>query len=144
MLSEKQLAPYLWAKNEWLSNIKEVTGKENNPRIVWYHAFTTLKATDDETPWCSAFMNAAAFSCGFQSKRSAAAISWKDFGIEGTGETGDIVVIQRKGGYHVAFLHDTYRPGDKNMLLLGGNQSNKVGVSHFKAEGIIAIRRFPG
>ena len=30
---------------------------KHNARILAYHQTTTLKATDDETPWCSSFVN---------------------------------------------------------------------------------------
>ena len=33
----------------------EVSGLQNNPKIVGYHACTGLGASDDETPWCSSF-----------------------------------------------------------------------------------------
>ena len=36
---------------------KEIEGSKDNPKIVGYHKATTLVATDDETPWCSSFVN---------------------------------------------------------------------------------------
>lgn len=138
------LTPYEWACEERKKAIQELQGKtQNNPRIVWYHAFTTLKATDDETPWCSAFMCAAAESCGYKSTRSAAAKSWLKYGEEGTGEVGDIVIFSRQGGNHVAFISSQYRKGDQFVEVLGGNQSNSLRVSKYPADRLLAIRRFP-
>lgn len=148
----RHLQPYEWAKREWQLNIKELPGPEkNNPRIVWYHSFTTLKASDDETPWCSAFMCAAAvMGGGFSGTRSAAAISWESYGekIElQDAKIGDIIVFKRKvstnpRARHVAFIHSDLKATDKNVICLGGNQNNSVSVSKYKAEDIVAIRRF--
>jgi len=35
----------------------EIGGSSHNARIIAYHATTTLRASDDETPWCSSFVN---------------------------------------------------------------------------------------
>lgn len=142
----RYLQPYEWAKREWVTGIKEIAGASHNPRIVWYHSFTTLGATDDETPWCSAFMCAAAFSAAFKSTRSAAARSWIDYGVAGNGSIGDIVIFKRGSSPtagHVAFIHKTYSVGDRLISVLGGNQGNAVSVANYKAENILAIRRFP-
>jgi uncharacterized protein (TIGR02594 family) len=150
----RHLHPYEWAKREWSTNIKEIPGKDkHNPRIVWYHSFTTLRATDDETPWCSAFMNACAVMGGaFPGTRSAAAISWETYGQEVTlenAQTGDILVFRRKDNTnprarHVAFLHaKTVVNGKLVLECLGGNQNNSVCIAKYKAEELVAVRRFP-
>ena len=141
------LSPYLWAKNEATKGVSEILGaKAHNPRIIWYHGHTTLKATDDETPWCSAFLCAAAESCGFPSTRSAAAKSWIDpkwkFLEVGDGAVGDIAIFSRAGGNHVAFISSPYKEGDKNVIVLGGNQKNMVCESKYPADRLIGIRRF--
>lgn len=139
----KHLLPFEWAKAEWQKNIKECPGKlDHNTRIVWYHSLTTLKATDDETPWCSAFMCAAAFSSGYASTRSAAAKSWINYGVVGSGAVGDIAVFKRKGGHHVAFVYRNYKEGDQLVTVLGGNQGNMICVAHYKASDLLALRRF--
>lgn len=150
----RQLRPYEWAKKEWSANIKELPGKEkNNPKIVWYHSFTTLRATDDETPWCSAFMCAAAvMGGGYPGTRSAAAISWEKYGVEialENAQKGDILIFKRKDAQnpsarHVTFLHDVYmKDGKKVIECLGGNQSNSVCIAKYKVEELVAVRRFP-
>ena len=138
------MSPYDYAKLEWANGIKEMPGpNKNNPRIVWYASFTTLKASDDETPWCSAFICAMAFLAGLQSTKSAAAISWMNYGVDGGGSIGDIAVLKRVGGHHVAFINKPYNKGDRLINLLGGNQGNAVSIEDFKAENLIGIRRFP-
>lgn len=152
----RHLRPYEWAKKEWAANIKELPGPEkNNPRIVWYHSFTTLRATDDETPWCSAFVCAAvSMGGGYPSTRSAAAISWEThkgmLAIDlDKAERGDILVFRRKDGSnprarHVTFLHAKTMVNGKVVLeCLGGNQSNSVCIAKYRIEELVAVRRFP-
>ena len=150
----RHLRPYEWAKREWALNIKELPGKEqNNPKILWYHSFTTLKATDDETPWCSAFMCAAAvMGGGFPGTRSAAAKSWEGYGVNVPVEDakqGDIVILKRQdssnpNARHVAFIHDVeMKSGQKVFVCLGGNQSNSICLAKFAMKNVVVVRRFP-
>ncbi len=140
-LENSSLKPYEWAKGE--IGQTEIVGSKHNPRIVWYHSFTTLHATDDETPHCSSFMCAAAEENGYESTRSAAAKSWLNYGDEGNGSIGDICVLKRVGGHHVAFVNSAYTMGDSKLELLGSNQSNSVKVSHYDASNLLTFRRFP-
>lgn len=149
----KHLRPLSWARTEWVKGVKERSGKQHNPRIVWYHSFTTLKATDDETPWCSSFMCAAAESGGYPSTRSAAAISWETYGEEvhnlAEAQQGDILVFKRKDASnprarHVAFLYRQKTSlGGVILYCLGGNQKNSVSVAQYPVSELVAIRRFP-
>lgn len=134
------LAPYKWAKGEL--GVAEIPGYKNNDRIIWYHSFTTLKATSDEVAWCSSFMCAAAIMGEFPSTRSAAAVSWADYGAIGFGDVGDIAVFKRVGGHHVAFINLPSHKGNEFINCLGGNQSDKVCVKNYNASDLIAIRRF--
>lgn len=149
------LSPYKWAQLERNKGIRELVGRlANNARILWYHAFTTLKASEDEVPWCSSFMCAAAESCGFKSTRSAAAKSWLTYGeeiasiIEGAlifkkeVQAGDIAIFSRSGGNHVAFINSPYIKGDKLIEVLGGNQSDMISIAKYKTDKLLAIRRF--
>lgn len=150
----RHLRPYEWAKREWSLNIKELPGKDqNNPKILWYHSFTTLKATDDETPWCSAFMCAASvMGGGFPGTRSAAAKSWEQYGVNVALEDakqGDIVILKRQdssnpNARHVAFLHEiSVKDGQKVFVCLGGNQSNSISLAKFAMKNVVVVRRFP-
>ncbi len=139
--SRSILDPYFWAQKELGQS--EIVGRKNNARIVYYHSFTTLHATDDETAWCSSFMCAAAENTGFKSTRSAAAWSWKDYGVQGTGTRGDIAVLTHPDGtHHVTFVNKDIRKGDQYFEALGGNQSNMVKVSNFAMSEISHLRRF--
>lgn len=113
---------------------------QHNVRIVEYHQTTTLKVTNDETPWCSSFVNWVMKQSGRSGTNSAAAKSWLNWGIEVTSPMpGAIVVIRKKtpgftnatgsiSGFHVGFfvsLSPSY------IRLLGGNQGNQVRYSNF-------------
>jgi uncharacterized protein (TIGR02594 family) len=115
----------------------EVAGKAANPRIIEYHAATTLKAKSDEVAWCSSFVNWCLAQVGITGTRSAAAASWAGWGSPVTPRYGAIVVIYNAGaantrlstsGNHVAFLVEET---STHLVLLGGNQSDSVKVSHF-------------
>lgn len=117
----------------------EVRGGEN-PRIIEYHSATTLKAKEDEIPWCSSFANWCMKQAGIQGTGSAAAISWASWGVKLTKpREGCVVVIrQRKSGTdqatgsssgnHVAFFN---KIENGRIFLTGGNQSDSVKVSSF-------------
>lgn len=151
----RHLRPYEWAKKEWSLNIKELPGPDkNNPRIVWYHSFTTLRGTNDEIAWCSAFMCAAAtMGGGYLSPRSAAAISWEthkgllEVALEDAQE-GDILIFKRKDAQnpkarHVTFFKQKYVENGKLFIeCLGGNQGNKICVAKYRSEELVAVRRF--
>lgn len=137
------MTPFDYARREWGIGVKEISGKKHNPRIVWYASFTSLKATDDETPWCSAFMCAMAFLAGLPSTKSAAAKSWLTYGLPGDGSQGDIAIFKRSGGHHVAFVNKAFQKGDKVVNVLGGNQGNCVSIMDYKVENLLGFRRFP-
>lgn len=113
---------------------------QHNARIVEYHQTTTLKATDDETPWCSSFVNWVLRQSGRSGTNNAAAKSWLNWGIEATDPVpGAIVVIKKKtpgftqatgssSGFHVGFFVSATTT---HIRLLGGNQGNQVKYSSF-------------
>ncbi len=113
---------------------------KHNARIVEYHGTTTLKATADETPWCSSFVNWVLIQSGRRGTNSAAAKSWLQWGRQSEEPSlGDIVVIQKKtpgvtqatgspSGFHVGFL---VSKTSASIRILGGNQSDSVKYSNF-------------
>ena len=133
-------------KQKWMEiaeqeqGIHEILGAHHNDRIVEYHQTTSLKATNDETPWCSSFVNWCVEQSGIKGTGSAAAKSWLTWGkaIEKPVE-GCVTVIRQKfrggdkstgssSGYHVAFFLKII---DNRIYLLGGNQADQVKVSSF-------------
>lgn len=122
--------------------VKEVPGDGDNPRIVEYHQATTLKATDDEVPWCSAFVNWVMREAGYMYTRSAAARSWLTWGDEIELPVYGAVTVLRRGNNpaqgHVGFFVD--QPEAGVIRLLGGNQSDSVNITVFPASRVIGYR----
>ena len=117
---------------------KEVAGSRHNPRILEYHASTTLHAQSDEIAWCSSFVNWVLRQAGYRGTDSAAAASWIHWGVTGPMEEGAILVIRNaraanssltSSGNHVGFL---VQETDSHYILLGGNQSDQVKESRFR------------
>jgi len=96
-----------------------------------------LKAKDDETPWCSSFVNWCVGNAGYTVTGSAAARSWAKYGQSCKPHPGCIVVMTRTGGGHVGFY---VRETAKYVYILGGNQSNKVSIAGYDKGRIIAYR----
>lgn len=126
----------------------------HNQRIVEYHQATSLKATTDETPWCSSFVNWVMKKAGYQGTNNALAKSWLDWGTAITQpREGAITVIKKKGassdaatgsstGFHVAFCINVT---PAHIRLLGGNQGDQVKYSNFYLSGYdIKGYRWPG
>lgn len=134
------MTPYEYAKTK--IGIKETPGQEDNPDIIEFHATTTLKATDDETSWCSSFVNWCVIKAGLSGTNSAAARSWLLWSHETqTPKEGDIVVFRRPPSPtsgHVAFF---VRKEGNLIYVLGGNQSNQVKVSAYDAKDLLSYRR---
>jgi uncharacterized protein (TIGR02594 family) len=105
--------------------VKEIPGEGHRDRILEYHMTTGLKAHDDETPWCSSFVNWCLKQNGFRGTNSAKALSWMQWGMPSIPQYGAITVLSRgsPGQGHVAFL---VTKNEKQVLLLGGNQNNMV------------------
>lgn len=139
--SQPAINPVIVVNNSWMKiaskeiGQKEIGGKGSNPRIIKYHASTTLTAKSDETPWCSSFVNWVIKEAGMQGTNSAAAASWLIWGEKTSAKIGAITVIRNpsaanssltSSGNHVGFL---IRETATHYELLGGNQSNRVRVT---------------
>jgi len=123
--------------------VKETLGSKATARIIEYHKHTTLKATSDEVPWCSAFANFITDTAGFPGTHSAAAISWKKWGVLlDKPISGCLVLISRKDpsnpmAAHIAFCD--HPDISKGMIrCIGGNQGDAVKVSSFSVSKVLA------
>lgn len=117
--------------------LTEIAGKEHNPIIRnWLIA---LKAwwQDDETPWCGTFV-AHCCRVGGRAlpKHWYRARDWLDTGTWLSRPAyGCIAVFERKGGGHVGFVVGQDKDG--NLLILGGNQGNRVSISPFARSRVL-------
>lgn len=120
--------------------IKENTSKsEHNPRVIEYHSTTTGKFQDDETPWCSSFVNWVITQAGLKGTNSARAASWKDWGQKldkpAYGCIG--VIVRANGTGHVTFI--VGKLDNKKLVGLGGNQANSVKYSEYSTNNFKAF-----
>ena len=141
--TDTQLIPYQVALTMY--GIKEVTGKEDNPKII--QMFDDLgydgKALKDETSWCAAFVNWVLLVCGYTNTGKLNARSFLDLDSEvEEASLGDIVIFWRedpdswKG--HVGF-YITERNGW--IYCLGGNQSNQVNIKAYPKSRLLGYRK---
>lgn len=124
--------------------LKEISGTENNPRIVqMFHEAGFDYIDDDETAWCSAFINWLALQTGYEHSSSLLARSWLEFGeIVPVPDLGDIAIFSRgdKNSYfgHIG-LYITERDG--YIYVLGGNQNNEVNISKYSKMRLLGFRK---
>jgi uncharacterized protein (TIGR02594 family) len=118
---------------------QEVRGGEN-PRILDYHTATTLRALEDEVPWCSSFANWCIFEAGLKGTKSAAARSWLKWGKPCEARLGAVTVLQRGTSTwqgHVGFLLQATKTG---LWLLGGNQGDSVNIAIYAPSKLLGYR----
>jgi uncharacterized protein (TIGR02594 family) len=134
-------------KPAWLTTAEgeigtlEITGPKDCARILEYAACTTLHAEDDETPWCSAFINWCFEMNGKKGTRSAAARSWLNWGAPIEKPVEGCVVILKRGappsGHVCLFVKE--RNAD-TITCLGGNQADQVKYSHYPKSDVLGYR----
>jgi len=128
-------------KPNWLSiaegelGVTEIKGAKHNKRVLEYHQ-TTGKFGTDEVPWCASFVNWVHKQSGMSGTGSALAMSYKNWGKKVDRPAyGAVAVFSHGGGKgHVGFV--VGKQG-KNILVLGGNQSNQVKVSSYSTGKIV-------
>jgi uncharacterized protein (TIGR02594 family) len=124
--------------------VKEIPGRQHNPRILEYHR-TTGGFGDDETPWCASFVNWCLAQHGVPGTRSAAARSFLKWGKKTTApKRGDIVVFWRVSPTswqgHVSFFD---RIEGSSVFVLGGNQSSAVTIAPYRRDTVLDFRTYP-
>lgn len=114
----------------------------DNPKIVEYHRTTLLAAKNDETPWCSSFVNWVLMKAGLERTKSAAAKSWLNYGFQMKEPVpGAIMILSRNGNPEAGHVGFFWKEKDAaNFYMLGGNQSDKVSIQIFPKNRILGIR----
>lgn len=139
------LTPWLAvAKREMDTGVDEVHGRADNPRIIEYHRTTVLPsslADQDETPWCSSFVNWCVAQTGLRGTSSALARSWLDWGTGVDSPKRGAITVFRRGGSptlgHVGFFWST---GGDRILVLGGNQGDQVSIKGYPKADLLGYR----
>ena len=124
--------------------LQEVKGTKHNPTIIQmlnemgsFSNEAKVWWRDDDTPWCGLFVGyVLGKSDRFVVKEWYRAKEWASPLMTklSTPAYGSIAVLSRQGGGHVGFVVGTDAQG--NIMLLGGNQSDKVQISPFKPDRI--------
>lgn len=127
-------------------NTKEIQGSVHNPRIVEYAERSNLAGIkDDETPWCSTFVNFVCDEANLPKTNRANARSWLQVGRSvDDPEPGDIVIFWRESPHswkgHVGFFLG-FNTDNTKVFCLGGNQGNKVSIAPYDAAKVLGYRR---
>jgi uncharacterized protein (TIGR02594 family) len=124
--------------------LKEIPGVENNPEILgFFKDIGHQWVQNDETAWCSAFLNAIAKRTGYQRSNRLDARSWSYVGKDTQiPEIGDIVILWRDNpnswkGHVGLFINKD----DKYVYVLGGNQNNSVCISPYPIKRVLRYRK---
>ena len=126
---------------------KEIAGPEDNDTIVGYAKESGFDwVNDDETAWCSIFVNWVAMKAGLKRSEQANARSWLEVGlnVDDAPEPGDVVIFWRdsEDGWqgHVGFYFGFSQDGTR-VYCLGGNQGNQVSLSAYPIGKVLGFRR---
>jgi len=126
---------------------KEISGPVDNPTIVNYAKEAGFAwVDDDETPWCSIFVNWVAKNAGLKQSGKANARSWllEGLNVDAAPEPGDVVIFWRGSPDswtgHVGFFFGFSIDGER-VYCLGGNQGNQVSVSAYSIDNVLGFRR---
>ena len=126
---------------------REIPGKEHNSIILRWLKAIGAAVFNDETAWCSTFVNYCAMVTRYERTGSLAARSWLEVGEIiplDKAKKGDVVILWRvsKTSWegHVGFL-DHYNSKRGLVYLLGGNQNNEVNISAYPSNQVLGVRR---
>lgn len=135
--------------------LKEGAGVTNNAMVLAMLQLDSTWVEDDQTAWCSAFVNFICHVLGLPRSRSLAARSWllvgRSIALTDAEPNFDVVVLARGGGKqpgpdvlhapgHVGFF--AARDDAKGTVtLLGGNQGDAVNLTPFPKARILGVRR---
>ncbi len=126
--------------------VSEVRGEDHNPRILQYAKDIRQSwVQDDETAWCSIFINWCALKAGCKRSGKLNARSWLEVGRSiniGDQKPGDVVIFWRESENswkgHVALY---VGKDDHYYYVLGGNQGNMVKVAAYAKSRLLGFRR---
>jgi len=133
--------------------VKEIPGVASSSQILAMLQLDEQWPQGDDVPWCSAFVNYICWLLRLPRSKMLSARSWLSLGQAvdlPNAEVGfDVVILKRgkngqpgpevlKAPGHVGFYAGL---GEGTILILGGNQGDRVNVSSFARESILGIRR---
>jgi uncharacterized protein (TIGR02594 family) len=132
---------------------EEVPGATSNPQVLAMLRLDSAWPKGDDVAWCSAFVNYIAWLLRLPRSKSLRARSWLTVGevvpLEEATPGFDVVIFKRGSGQqpgpevieapgHVGFFAGVE---GKNILVLGGNQSDSVSLAHYPKARLLGVRR---
>jgi uncharacterized protein (TIGR02594 family) len=120
--------------------LAEIKGPQNNPKILELWKAAKLGGIkNDEIPWCAGFVGGVLEMAGIESTRADSARSYLDWGLKLQGPVVGCIVVFERGAEsgHVGFV---VARTAKNLLVLGGNQGDKVSIAQFDPARVLAYR----
>jgi uncharacterized protein (TIGR02594 family) len=120
----------------------EIPGAAANPEIIKYFADAGHpEVHSDEVSWCAAFACACLERAGIRSPRTLLARDFLHFGTPiDQPRMGAIAVFSRPPDPHHGHVGFVAGETENAIVLLGGNQANKVGVIHMPKARLIGLR----
>lgn len=131
----------------------EVPGVASNPLVLAMLRLDAQWPSGDDVPWCSGFANFVAWLLRLPRSKSLTARSWLMVGtpvpLSAARPGFDVVILKRGGGNqpgpevldaagHVGFFAGIE---GKFVLVLGGNQGDRVSIERFPAASVLGVRR---
>lgn len=124
---------------------REGAGPADEPRVLAYFrdaGFPGIRA--DSVAWCAAFVGAMLRRAGQAPSGSLAARAYEAWGVGLSGPRLGAIGVKRRGASHgpswqghVGFVVGA---GASRILLLGGNQSDRVSIAAFPRADFTAFR----
>lgn len=138
------------AEPAWLAearkyiDVAEIKGPKSNDLIARWLVGLSAWWSDDETPWCGVFVANCIKAAGLPlPKFWMRAKAWADWGSKLSSPfLGCVVVFERVGGGHVGFV--VGRAANGNLMVLGGNQGDKVCIRPFELSRVVGYYWPPG
>lgn len=133
--------------------LKEAKGPTSNAHVLAMLQLDAGWVTNDETAWCSAFVNYIAWMLRLPRSKNLSARSWLAVGrpipLEDARSGFDIVIFKRGEGTqpgpevldapgHVAFFGSV--EGER-VWVVGGNQGDQVSLASFLVSRVLGVRR---
>lgn len=123
--------------------LREIAGKKSAPQILKFWQEIAAPFTDDETPWCGAFVGGVLAECDLPIvSKGASAKAWLNLKVAlDKPAYGAVVVFNRPpiaSNGHVGFIVGKDKNG--NLMVLGGNQGNEVSIRPFDRKRVAGYR----
>lgn len=126
--------------------VAEVPGAGSNAQVLSFLRLDGDWPKDDEVPWCSAFANYIAWLLRLPRSKALNARSWLDVGIPvdiHDAKPGFDVAVFWRGSATAATGHVGFFAGRgiRTVLVLGGNQGDRVSIAPYPEDRLLGIRR---